>query len=131
MGNYNQYPPPPPPGYGPPGYGPPGYGPPPGSYPGKGMSIAGMVLGIVGLVFTFFGLGLFIGIPASIVGLVLSIIGRNKAMMVGAPMGMATAGFITSIVALGISVIGTVICLAMCSSILSPLAMCGGLGYYW
>ena len=129
MGNYNQYQAPPPPGYGPPGYGPPGYGPPPGSYPGKGMSIAGMVLGIVGLVFTFFGLGIFIGIPASIVGLVLAIMGRNKAMAVGAPTAMATAGLVTSIVALGISILGTIICLAVCSSVasLNPF----GSYYYW
>ncbi len=65
--------------------------------PGKGLSIAGMVLGIVSLV--LFIIWVF-AIPCSIIGLVLSIIGKGKSKAAGQPRGMAVAGIILSIIAL-------------------------------
>jgi len=118
MGNYYQpppqYPPPPPPGYGPPGY---PYRPP-GQYPGKGLCIASMVLGICSLCIPYAGLA------TAIVGLVLGIMGRNKAMEVGAPTGMATAGIVCSIVGLA----GSVLILIYC---ITCFGACGGYGIPW
>ena len=83
----------------------PGY-PPTVHNPGKGLSIAGMVLGIVGLVFTF----LFppIGLICAIVGIVLAIQGKKRTPA-GMPDGMAKAGIITSMIALGIAALVAVL----------------------
>ncbi len=72
----------------------------------RGICIAGMVVGIVSIIFTFIGGFLtWIGLVAAIVGLVLSIIGMKKSKETGEPRGMAIAGLVTSIVALAIWVI--------------------------
>jgi hypothetical protein len=96
----------------PPGGTPPGYPPqPPGSYlpypppdqgqqqqPGNGMAIAGMVLGIVGIVFCWIPV---VGPAIGLVGLILSIAGMSRANAVGGKgKGMAIAGLVCSIVAL-------------------------------
>ncbi len=92
----------------------PNYGGPQGPRgpkdPGKGFSIAGMVLGIVGLVFCWsFGFGV---IP-SIVGLVLSVVGRQKSNDAGFyNTGMATAGLVCACISLGLSVLVGFSCLA-------------------
>lgn len=70
--------------------------------PGKGLSIAGMVLGIVSLVLFCVW---YIGIPCAIVGLVLSIIGKKKSKEANAPTGMATAGIILCVIALSLLVL--------------------------
>jgi hypothetical protein len=72
--------------------------------PGKGMSIASMVLGICGLVIPFFGTA------TAIVGLILGIIGKKKSQEVGAPYGMATAGIVCSIIGLACSILVIVLC---------------------
>ncbi len=67
---------------------------------GKGLSIAGFTLAIVGLVLSFFG-GWFsiIALPTSIVGLVLSVIGGKKLRANDQKSGMATAGLVVGIIA--------------------------------
>jgi len=75
-----------------------------------------MVCGIVGLAFTLISLG-FIGLPIAIVGLVLAIIGKKKLNAVGATSGMATAGLVTSIIAVGLSLIVTIACIACVGAI--------------
>jgi len=70
--------------------------------PGKGLGIAGMVLGIVALVLFCVW---YLAIPCAIVGLILSIIGKGKSKAAGAPTGMATAGMVTSIIALALDII--------------------------
>lgn len=74
--------------------------------PGKGMGIAGMVLGIVGLVFVCF---FYIGLPCSIIGLILSVLSFNKAKAVGQQNSMATAGIVCSCISLGINVISLIL----------------------
>lgn len=64
----------------------------------KGMAIASMVLGIVGIVLCAW---FYIGIPCAIVGLVLGCIYRSK----GGRNGMATAGIICSSIGLGLAVL--------------------------
>lgn len=86
---YQQYPAPPPPGW--------GYAPPPPSRHG-GMSIAGMILGIVSLALCFTPL-LVPVVISTIVGLALSIIGRVQAKDNNEKTGCATAGIICNSIA--------------------------------
>ena len=95
--------PPPPGGYGPPppgGYAPPpgnwggpgGYGPPPPGYgpqQSKGLAVAALVLGIVGVATFFFFLGGLIGIVALVLGIVA--IRQTRKGQAGGQ-GMAIAG---------------------------------------
>lgn len=77
------------------------------------MSIAALVLGILGTVFSLFP-GLFIvGIPLSLVALVLGVLGRKDAMSSSKPTSTATAGVV-------LGCIGTVVGLSM-------FALCGSL----
>ena len=82
--------------------------------PGKGLGIAGMVLGIVSLVLWCY---VYIGIPCAIVGVILSIIGMKKAKDVGMKNGMAVAGLVCSIIALAILVIIMIIGLMAASAV--------------
>ncbi|MCD6304501.1 MAG: hypothetical protein J7M21_06020 [Planctomycetes bacterium] len=70
--------------------------------PGKGLSIAGLVLGIVAVALFCVW---YLAIPCAIVGLILSIIARNKSKAANAPTGMATAGLILCIIALVLDVV--------------------------
>lgn len=64
------------------------------------MAVAGLVLGIAGIVLCFFGWFSIIALPASIVGLVLACIARKKNKT-----GIATAGMVVGIVAVVLSAI--------------------------
>lgn len=100
----------PPPGYQPPSYpGAPAYGAAPASVPGKGLSIAGLILAFL----------------APLIGLILSIIGRSQAKQAGAPTGMATAGIIVSIV---VMIVALIIGLAVGVGLLTVFSKCAGLG---
>ena len=67
---------------------------------GKGQAIAGLVLGIVGIVFAILsGYFSLIGLPIAIVGLVLSIVGKKKLQANGQPAGLGIAGLVVGIVA--------------------------------
>ncbi|MBR2743695.1 MAG: DUF4190 domain-containing protein [Clostridia bacterium] len=74
----------------------------------NGVAVAGMVLGIVGLVFCFTG---WFAIICTILGLVLSIVGMKKAKETGAGKGMAIAGIVCSVIGLVISAIILIIAL--------------------
>ena len=114
-------PPPPPQGYAPPPPGyqppppPPGYQPPPqqGYYgkpaviPGKGQSMAAMILGIASLTVAA---ALGFGFITAIIGLILGIIGRKKSSAAGAPTGMATAGIILSAIAIVLNIAVVIAC---------------------
>ena len=77
----------------------------PASVPDKahGLGIAGMVLGIVGLVFAFIPCLNFVGIILGVVGVILAAVGRSKSPK--DKQGMATAGVVCSILAIVIGVI--------------------------
>ena len=66
---------------------------------GKGLSIAGMVLGIVSLAILLTS-GNVMSFPCAIVGLILSDKGKKQSKAAGQPTGMATAGIVLSITAL-------------------------------
>ncbi len=85
----------------------PSYTPTPNpSLPGKGMGIAGMILGIASIVFmcTF-----YLAIPCAIVGLILSCCAKSKAKKAGMKNGFAVAGIITSSIGLAVAVISIVL----------------------
>lgn len=79
---------------------------------GKGLAIAGMVLGIVGLLFSFF-IGPFAFILA-LLGLIFSIVAKNGK-------GFKIAGLITSIIAIVIEVIFVIISVLLVGSFFSIL----------
>lgn len=67
---------------------------------GKNQAIAGLVLGIVGIVFAFLtGWFSILSLPAAITGLVLSCVGGKKLQMANQPRGLAIAGLVVGIVA--------------------------------
>ena len=76
---------------------------PPARPPTNGMAIAGMVLGIVAIVLFCVW---YIGLPCAVVGLVLSALGLRRAKESGTGKGMATAGLVLCVIALGIDVLG-------------------------
>lgn len=70
----------------------------------KGKAIAGMILGIVGIVLSFLGTFFSIAaLPVSIVGLVLSVMGRNQLKAAGESAGVGTAGLVLGIIAVVLS----------------------------
>lgn len=70
------------------------------------MAVAGFVLSIAGLVLGFLsGVFSIVGLPASIVGLILAIKAGKKARAQGLPTGIATAGLVIGIIAVVISTI--------------------------
>lgn len=70
--------------------------------PGKGMGIAGMILGIVSLALFCFW---YLALPCGITGIILSALAVNKAKAAGIKNSMATAGVICSAIALGLAVL--------------------------
>ena len=87
-------------------------------YNGKGLCIAGLVLGICALVIGLLFNG-WVGLICGIVGIVLSAMGRGKAKLAGAPTGMATAGLVCSIIAtaiIAVVVIAALICVSAVES---------------
>ena len=72
---------------------------------GKGLTIAGFVLSIIGILTAF--IFWYASLPASIVGLVLSIVGGKKLKAAGSSRGLAIAGMVISIVSLSLSALMT------------------------
>lgn len=73
---------------------------------GKGLTIAGFVCSIVGLVLSWFGTYFSIAaLPVSIVGLVLSVVGGKKLRAENGSTGLATAGMVVGIIAVVFSAI--------------------------
>ena len=81
------------------------------------MAVAPLVLGIISLIAGLFGF-CFVGLPISIVGIVLAVIAKKKA-----PSGMATAGLVLSIIACVLCAIFFVACVA-CLGGTAGLAAC-------
>jgi ABC-type Fe3+ transport system permease subunit len=71
---------------------------------GKGLGIAGLVVGIIAVLFSFIPcLGAWAIVPA-IVGIVLSAISMRQANKAGMPKGTATGGLVCSIIAAAIAI---------------------------
>lgn len=70
----------------------------------KGLTVAGFVSALVGLVLSFFGgLASIVALPVSITGLVLAVMGGKKYKAIGEKNGLATAGLVIGIIAVCIS----------------------------
>ena len=93
--------------------------------PGKGLSIASLVLGICSLVVPYGGVAI------AIVGLILGILGKKKNLEVGLPAGMATAGIVLSIIALAWSIVLVIICVSCVGLIGTSLNEFGNFANYW
>lgn len=79
----------------------------------KGKAIAGLVLGIVAIVFAFGFISAYttiIALPMAIVGLVLSITGGKALKAAGQPAGIGTAGLVLGIIAVVFSAISFFTC---------------------
>lgn len=77
--------------------------------PKKGFAIAGLILGIASVVLGYETW--YLGVAAGVVGLILSIQAKKSYEASGEKNGMATAGFILSIVGLAVSCLGLVMCI--------------------
>ena len=64
------------------------------------------------------------GLITAVVGLILGIMGKKKALEYGASTGMATAGIIMSVIAIAISILVVVACIACMATI-------GSYSTYW
>lgn len=85
------------------------------------MAVASLVLGIVSVVFALLGpLAIYGGI-AGIVGVVLGALGKKRLQEAGQPTGMATAGLV-------LSIIGTVLCLAIWIACAACIGSIGSMG---
>ena len=89
---------------------------------GKGLAVAGMVLGIVSIVFWFFGAGALVGLVTGIIGLICSS-SAKKAGYIG---GMQTAGFVCSLIGL----IGSALVFVACVACLGAVGTAGALGSF-
>jgi hypothetical protein len=90
---------------------PPAYPAIPPDNPGKGLGIAGLIMGFLG--------------PLSVVGLILSIVGLRKSKQAGMGNGVAVAGIIISAIDLVIGIIATIILISVFSNIFAVCAAQG------
>ena len=93
---------------------------------GKGKAIASLVLGIIAVVFAWFGYGAIVSIVLGIVGIILGI--QAKKSMPEGQTGMATAGLVLSIIGLVLSVIMFVACVA-CVGCIGAAGMLDSINY--
>ena len=91
-----------------------------GDQPKKGAATASMVLGIIGVVFWFFGYGALVSVVLGIIGLVLA----GSAKKAGNVSGVRTAGFVLSL----ISLIGGAIFFVACVACAGAIGAIGAIG---
>lgn len=90
---------------------------------GKGMSIAALVLGIVGIVGGLIPIICYISWICPVLGIIFGVKGRTKSTEVhGKASGLATAGFILGIIGTAFAAIGLI-----CTGIIGAAA-CAGAG---
>ena len=92
--------------------------------PGKGKAVASLVLGIIAIVLAWFGYLGIVSIVLSIIGIVLSVSAKKDMDAAGVytSKGMATAGFVLSLIALILSAIVFVSCTLCVSCALAGAA---------
>lgn len=77
---------------------------------GKGLSIAGLVLGIVSAVLAWFYMVNIAALVCGIAGIVCAAKGKKLAVAAGAPTGLGTAGLVLSIIGTSLAGIGFFSC---------------------
>ncbi|MGN8896664.1 hypothetical protein [Flavonifractor sp. HCP28S3_F3] len=85
---------------------------------GKNLALASMILGIVGLVFTFL-INTLLGLILGIVGLVLA----SKSKQLGFTGGMRTAGFVTSLISVILGAVLFVLAAVACVAAIGIMSM--------
>ena len=90
-----------------------------GKIPGRGQAIASLVLGIISIVFVWFGYSTLVGLACGIVGVFMAA-GAKKRGYTG---GMRTAGFVCSLV-------GTILCALVFAACIACIA-CVAAGGIW
>lgn len=82
----------------------------------KGMSVAALVCGILGIIGGFIPVVTYFTLVLAILGIVFGVIGRKKAAAAGEASGLATAGLVLGIIGTAFSAIGVicVVCAAAC-----------------
>jgi hypothetical protein len=74
------------------------------------MGVAGMVLGIIAIVFIFIPfVGIIVAFPCMVVGLPLSIVGLVQGRNNGTGIGMAVAGMVCNLIAIVIFVLALIV----------------------
>ncbi|MCD8331939.1 MAG: hypothetical protein LUB63_05350 [Oscillospiraceae bacterium] len=81
--------------------------------PGKGAATGSLVCGIISVVIAWFGWGAIAGIVVGIIGLVMA----TNAKKAGFDSGMRTAGFVLSLIGLILSAVVFVSCVACTSAV--------------
>lgn len=94
---------------------------------GKGLGIAGMILGIVAIIVSFVPCFGWWAVVLAVVGVVLSAISLSQASKAGASKGMAIAGLICSILAIIIGSIWIFVIAKATSEISTALEQSGAL----
>lgn len=92
------------------GYGYPQYTPYP-QQPSQGMAVASLVLGIISIVFSYFTAMLPFLFIVPIIGIVLGALHKSKHLPVGK--GLSTAGIVTSIVGIVLTLLIYVLCVVL------------------
>lgn len=77
---------------------------------GKGLSVAGLVLGIVATVLAWFYMVNIVALVCGIVGIICAVKGKKAAAAVGAPTGVGTAGLVLAIIGTVLAGIGFFSC---------------------
>lgn len=94
---------------------------------GKGLSIAGLVLGIISAVLAWFYLVNIAALVCGIIGIILALKGKKLAVASGNPTGLATAGLVLSIIGTCLGGVGFVSC-TLCVACASSATTAGILG---
>jgi hypothetical protein len=89
--------------------------------PSRGLQVGALVCGILSIVLFWFP---FAGLPAAIVGVVLGVMGKKKAAMLGFRSGIATAGMICSIVGTAVNVLCIVCWIQVAKDVWSVVSAC-------
>ena len=84
--------------------------PAPVNDPGKGASVAGLVLGIIAIVLAWFYMVNIAALILGIVGIILAVKGKKASAAAGCPTGLGTAGLVLSIIGTCIAGIGFLTC---------------------
>lgn len=90
---------------------------------GKGMSVAALVLGILGIVGGFIPVVSYFTTVCAILGLIFGVIGRKKSTEAfGKPSGLATAGLVLGIIGTAFAALGLLCTLACIGAVTSAFA---------
>ncbi len=92
----------------------------------KGMSIAALVLGILGIVGAWIPVVKYFTLVCAILGIIFGVKARQKAAAAGVPTGLATAGFVLGIIGAALDLLG-IICVGCAAGTACALAGLGAM----